>query len=112
MTDVTFTMAISALIFTIGTCGVLLRRNPLVQFMSIELMLNAVNLALISFAGAQKSLDNPATGHSLAQGEGQVFVLMVLTIAAAEAVVGLGIIVAMFRKRKRIDVDDIRSMQG
>ena len=100
MSDVTFTMVISALIFTIGTTGVLLRRNPLVQFMSIELMLNAVNLAFISFSG------------SLNNAEGQVFVLMVLTVAAAEAVIGLGIIVGLFRKRKRIDVDDIRAMEG
>ncbi len=100
MTNVTFTMLISALIFTVGACGVLLRRNPLVQFMSIELMLNAVNLALISFGGKEGTA------------EGQVFVLVVLTVAAAEAVIGLGIIVAMFRKRKRIDVDDIRSMEG
>ncbi len=100
MSDVTFTMLISALIFTVGAGGVLLRRNPLVQFMSIELMLNAVNLALISFSG------------SLGSAEGQVFVLVVLTVAAAEAVVGLGIIVSMFRKRKRMDVDDIRSMEG
>ncbi len=100
MSDVTFTVLISALIFSIGASGVLLRRNPLVQFMSIELMLNAVNLAFISFAGSQ--------GNA----EGQVFVLVVLTVAAAEAVIGLGIIVAMFRKRKRIDVDDIRSMNG
>ena len=100
MTEVTFTMLISALIFTIGAAGVLLRRNPLVQFMSIELMLNAVNLAFISFAG------------SLGTAEGQIFVLIVLTVAAAEAVVGLGIIVAMFRKRKRMDVDDISAMEG
>ncbi|HEX2912970.1 MAG TPA: NADH-quinone oxidoreductase subunit NuoK [Chloroflexia bacterium] len=100
MTDVTFTVLISALVFTVGACGVLLRRNPLVQFMSMELMLNAVNLAFISFAG------------SAGNGEGQVFVLVVLTVAAAEAVIGLGIIVAMFRKRKRIDVDDISSMEG
>ncbi len=100
MSDVTFTMVISALIFTIGASGVLLRRNPLVQFMSIELMLNAVNLAFVSFSG---SLNSP---------EGQVFVLMVLTVAAAEAVIGLGIIVGIFRKRQRIDVDEIRSMEG
>jgi NADH-quinone oxidoreductase subunit K len=100
MTQVTFTLLVSAVLFAIGTMGVLLRRNPLVQFMSIELMLNAVNLALISFSA------NTGTA------EGQIFVLMVLTVAAAEAVVGLGIIVAMFRKRNRIDVDDVHSMDG
>jgi NADH-quinone oxidoreductase subunit K len=100
MTSITFTLVVSALIFSIGAVGVLLRRNPLVQFMSIELMLNAVNLAFISFSG------------SLGTAEGQVFVLVVLTVAAAEAVVGLAIIVAMFRKRRRIDVDDIHAMEG
>ncbi len=100
MSGITITMVISALVFTIGACGVLLRRNPLVQFMSIELMLNAGNLAFISFGGM--------TGSA----EGQVFVLMVLTVAAAEAVVGLGIIVAMFRRRRRIDVDEVNSMEG
>jgi NADH-quinone oxidoreductase subunit K len=68
--------------------------------MSIELMLNAVNLAFISFGGMNGSA------------EGQVFVLMVLTVAAAEAVVGLGIIVMMFRRRRRIDVDDVNTMEG
>lgn len=100
MSSITVTMVISALVFTIGVCGVLLRRNPLVQFMSIELMLNAVNLAFISFGGMNGSA------------EGQVFVLMVLTVAAAEAVVGLGIIVMMFRRRRRIDVDDVNTMEG
>ncbi len=100
MSQVTFTLLISAVVFSTGATGVLLRRNPLVQFMSIELMLNAVNLALISFSG------------SMGTAEGQIFVLVVLTVAAAEAVVGLGIIVAMFRKRNRIDVDDIHSMEG
>jgi NADH-quinone oxidoreductase subunit K len=100
MSDVTFGLLISAVIFAVGTMGVLLRRNPLVQFMSIELMLNAVNLALISFSA------------SLGSEEGHVFVLMVLTVAAAEAVIGLGIIVGLFRKRNRIDVDDVHSMDG
>lgn len=100
MTNISFTLIISALVFVVGTAGVLLRRNPLVQFMSIELMLNSVNLAFISFSG------------SFGTEEGQVFVLLVLTVAAAEAVIGLGIIVAMFRRRDRVDVDDIHSMEG
>jgi len=100
MTNISFTLIISALVFVIGAAGVLLRRNPLVQFMSIELMLNSVNLAFISFAG------------NFGTAEGQVFVLLVLTVAAAEAVVGLGIIVGMFRRRDRVDVDDIHLMEG
>ena len=100
MSSITIAMVVSALVFTIGACGVLLRRNPLVQFMSIELMLNAVNLAFISFGGVSGTA------------EGQVFMLMVLTVAAAEAVVGLGIIVAMFRRRRRMDVDDVNVMEG
>jgi NADH-quinone oxidoreductase subunit K len=100
MTTISFTLLVSAVLFSIGCAGVLLRRNPLVQFMSIELMLNAVNLALISFSG------------QFGTAEGQVFVFIVLTVAAAEAVVGLGIIVALFRKRRRIDVDDVNSMEG
>lgn len=100
MTNISFTLLVSALVFVVGSAGVLLRRNPLVQFMSIELMLNSVNLAFISFSG------------SFGTAEGQVFVLLVLTVAAAEAVVGLGIIVAMFRRRNRVDVDDIHSMEG
>jgi NADH-quinone oxidoreductase subunit K len=100
MTDISFTLLISALVFVVGAAGVLLRRNPLVQFMSIELMLNSVNLAFISFSG------------SFGTAEGQVFVLLVLTVAAAEAVIGLGIIISLFRKRNRVDVDDVHLMEG
>jgi NADH-quinone oxidoreductase subunit K len=100
MTTISFALLVSAVIFSIGCAGVLLRRNPLVQFMSIELMLNAVNLALIAFSS------------QFGTAEGQIFVFIVLTVAAAEAVVGLGIIVALFRKRRRIDVDDVNSMEG
>ena len=100
MSDFEVTLLISAAIFVIGSVGVLLRRNPLVQFMSIELMLNAVNLAFLSFA---RSLNNA---------EGQIFVFLVMTVAAAEAVVGLGIIVSLFRRRNAIDVDDVNSMRG
>jgi NADH-quinone oxidoreductase subunit K len=98
--DPAFWMILSALLFTIGVIGVVLRRNPLVMFMSIELMLNGVNLAFLSFS----SLWN--------NGDGQIFTFLVMTVAAAEAVVGLGIIIALFRPRGRVDIDDIDELRG
>jgi len=80
-------LILSAVLFTTGTLGVLIRRNPIIMFMSIELMLNAANLAFITFARYQQSMD------------GHVFVFIVMTVAAAEVAVGLGIIVAIFRLR-------------
>src|SRR5215831_20225674 len=93
-------LIVSALLFTIGTVGVLVRRNPLVMFMSIELMLNAVNLSLMTFA------------HFLNSVDGWMFVFLVLTVAAAEVVVGLAIIVSIFRSRRSINVDDLSSLKG
>jgi NADH-quinone oxidoreductase subunit K len=88
-------VALSAVLFSIGVVGVLVRRNPLVIFMSIELMLNAANLAFVAFGRTHGSLD------------GQILVFFVLTVAAAEVAVGLAIIVAIFRVRHRVDVDDL-----
>ena len=88
------------LLFTIGALGVLVRRNPLVMFMSIELMLNAVNLSFMAFASFLNSV------------EGWIFVFLVLTVAAAEVVVGLAIIVSIFRSRTNIDVDELNSLKG
>ena len=93
-------LIVSALLFTIGAVGVLVRRNPLVMFMSIELMLNAVNLSFIAFA------------HFLDSVDGWMFVFLLLTVAAAEVVVGLAIIVAIFRSRHEIDVDELNSLKG
>jgi NADH-quinone oxidoreductase subunit K len=93
-------LIVSALLFTIGAIGVLVRRNPLVMFMSIEVMLNAVNLSFIAFA------------HFLNSVDGWMFVFLVLTVAASEVVVGLAIIVSIFRARQSIDVDDLRSLKG
>jgi NADH-quinone oxidoreductase subunit K len=93
-------LIVSALLFTIGAIGVLVRRNPLVMFMSIEVMLNAVNLSFIAFA------------HFLNSVDGWMFVFLVLTVAAAEVVVGLAIIVSIFRARQSIDVDDLHSLKG
>lgn len=93
-------LALSAVLFAAGTAGVLLRRSALIVFMSIELMLNAVNLALITFARLHGSVD------------GQVLVFFVLVVAAAEVVVGLAIIVDVFRSRETVDVDDADTLRG
>jgi NADH-quinone oxidoreductase subunit K len=88
-------VALSAVLFVIGVIGVIVRRNPLVIFMAIELMLNAANLAFVAFGQAHGAAD------------GQVIVFFVMTVAAAEVAVGLAIIVAIFRARYRINVDDL-----
>ncbi len=91
---------LSAILFSIGAIGVLIRRNPLIMFMSIELMLNAVNLAFVAFSRYLNNLD------------GQVVVFLVLTVAAAEVAVGLAIIVALFRSRATVNVDEVSSLKG
>jgi NADH-quinone oxidoreductase subunit K len=93
-------LVVSAFIFSIGMGGVLTRRNPLVILLCIELMLNAANLALIAFARAH--------GNQ----EGQIFALIVMVVAACEVAVGLGLIVAIHRRRLPIDVDELRELQG
>jgi len=100
MIPLTWSLALSAVLFTIGVVGVLVRRNALVIFMSIELMLNAANLAFVSFAQQSKSLD------------GQIFVFFVMTVAAAEVAVGLAIIVNVFRLRETVFVDEINLLKG
>ena len=92
-------MALSAAIFAIGVAGVLLRRNILVMFMSIELMLNAVNLAFVTLARRMGSMD------------GQVIVFFVMTVAAAEAAVGLAIIISIFRTRETVNADELNLMK-
>src|SRR2546425_3752828 len=99
MVDETWYVALSAVLFTLGVVGVVLRRNPLVIFMSIELMLNAGNLALVAF------------GHRFGNAEGQTLVFFVMAVAAAEVAVGLAIIVAIFRVRRRLSVDDLSMMR-
>ena len=89
----------SALLFTIGVIGVLTRRNAIIVFMCVELMLNAVNLTFIAFAQAYGSA-------------GQVFVFFVMTVAAAEAAVGLAIIIALFRHRQTVDLSNINLLKG
>jgi NADH-quinone oxidoreductase subunit K len=96
----TWYLVLAALIFSIGAVGLLVRRNVLVMFMCVELMLNAVNLTFVSFSTALDDLG------------GQTAVFFVLVVAAAEVVVGLGIIVAIMRRRQSADVDDISLMRG
>jgi NADH-quinone oxidoreductase subunit K len=98
--DVSWFVVLSAFIFCIGIAGVLTRRNPLVVLLCLELMLNAGNLALIAFARM----------HGGAAG--QVFALIVMVIAACEVVIGLGIIVALYRRRLPIDVDRLSELRG
>jgi len=93
-------LAISVLLFSMGALGVLIRRNPLIIFMSIELMLNAANLAFVAFA------------RSFGVLTGQIFVFFVMTVAAAEVAVGLALIVVIFRTKHSIDVDLMNSLKG
>jgi NADH-quinone oxidoreductase subunit K len=98
--DASWFLLLSAILFVLGAAGVLVRRNPLVILISIELMLNAANLALVTFARQLQNI------------EGQLFALMSMTVAAAEAVVGLAILVDIFRVRDVEDIDDLSEMKG
>ena len=98
--DVSWFLLLGAVLFTLGAVGVLVRRNPLIILISIELMLNAVNLTLVAFSRQLENL------------EGQLFALMTMTVAAAEAVVGLAILVDIFRTRDVEDVDDLSELKG
>ena len=100
MVGQTWYLVLGALLFTIGAAGLLIRRNPLVMFMCVELMLNAVNLTFVTFS---RALDDVG---------GQVSVFFVLVVAAAEVVVGLGIIVAILRRRPGATADDIVLLKG
>ena len=93
-------LALSAVLFTLGMVGVLVRRSALVVFMSIELMLNAANLALVTFARLHGSVD------------GQVVVFFILVVAAVEVVIGLAMIVDIFRSRETVDIDDVHLLRG
>jgi NADH-quinone oxidoreductase subunit K len=95
-----YLLGLSAFLFTLGSLGVLVRRNPLVVFMSIELMLNAVNLALVAY------------GRYLNSQEGQVFAFMVIVVAAAEVVVGLALLTQVFRLGRELDIDDLDEMSS
>ncbi len=98
--DITWYLVLSAFIFAIGAAGVISRRNPLVVLLCLELMLNAGNLALVAFARMH------------GDGGGQIFALIVMVIAACEVAVGLGIIVAVYRRRLPVDVDELSTLRG
>jgi NADH-quinone oxidoreductase subunit K len=98
--SISWYLAVSALVFCIGAAGVLVRRNPLVILLCLELMLNATNLALVAFSRANGDQ------------AGQVFAIIVMVVAACEVAVGLGLIVAIYRRRLPVDVDELRELQG
>jgi len=100
MVPINYYIILSAILFTIGVTGVLIRRNALIIFMSIELMLNAANLAIVAFSSAIQSFS------------GQIFVFFVIAVAAAEVAVGLALIVEIFKSKRSIDVDQISSLKG
>jgi NADH:ubiquinone oxidoreductase subunit K len=93
-------LVVSALVFCIGAGGILVRRSPVVILLCLELMLNAANLALVAFARAHGDMG------------GQIFAIIVMVVAACEVAVGLGLIVAIYRRRLPIDVDELRELQG
>ena len=98
--DVTWYLAVSAFLFSIGAIGVLLRRNPIIVLLSLEIMLNGGNLALIGFS------------RHHGQANGQIFALAVMAVAASEVVVGLGLVVAMSRRKLALDVDRMSQLRG
>jgi len=93
-------LVLSALLFAIGASGVLIRRNPVVILLSLELMLNAGNLALVAFSRMH------------GDGDGQIFAIVVMVVAACEVVIGLGLIVALYRRRVPLNVDELRGLRG
>jgi NADH-quinone oxidoreductase subunit K len=99
MTPISYFMGLSAILFAIGVAGVLVRRNLIVMFMSVELMLNAANLAFVALGRQGGSMD------------GQVIVFFTMTVAAAEAAVGLGILIAVFRNRQTVNADELNLLR-
>jgi NADH-quinone oxidoreductase subunit K len=93
-------VVLSSLLFAVGAAGILLRRSPVVVLLCLELMLNAGNLALVAFS------------RMVGNQDGQIFALVVMVVAACEVVVGLGLIVAIFRRRLPLDVDELRELRG
>ena len=100
MVPIDYYVLLSAILFAIGALGVLIRRNALIIFMSVELMLNSANLAMVAFSSVLQSFS------------GQIFVFFVIAVAAAEVAVGLALIVEIFKSKRSIDVDQMNSMKG
>jgi NADH-quinone oxidoreductase subunit K len=100
MVPVNYYLALSVILFALGALGVLVKRNPIIIFMSLELMFNAANLVFVTFASYYQTLN------------GQIFVFFVMTVAAAEVAVGLALMVAIFRSKKTIDVDQMNNLKG
>jgi NADH-quinone oxidoreductase subunit K len=100
MVPITYYIGLSAILFTLGALGILIRRNAIIIFMSVELMLNAANLAFTAFARYYQVMS------------GQIFVFFVMAVAAAEVAVGLALIVAIFQSKQSIDVDEISNLKG
>ena len=100
MVPVDYYIALSSILFVIGALGVLIRRNPLIIFMSIELMLNSANLAFVAFASVYETFS------------GQIFAFFVIAVAAAEVAVGLALIVEIFKSRRNINIDELNSLKG
>ncbi len=100
MVSVNYYLALAVILFTIGALGVLIRRNAIIVFMAIELMLNAANLAFVAYARYWQSMS------------GQIFVFFIMTVAAAEVAIGLALIVAIFHTKSSIDVDQISTLKG
>ena len=100
MVPISYYVLLSAMLFTIGVLGVLIRRNALIVFMSVELMLNSANLALVAFAQRWQSVN------------GQILAFFVITVAAAEVAVGLALLVTIFHSKKTTDIDEINTLRG
>jgi NADH-quinone oxidoreductase subunit K len=100
MVPIEYYLGLSAILFTLGALGVLIRRNAIIIFMAVELMLNSANLLFVAFARLYESMD------------GQIFVFFVMAVAAAEVAVGLALIVAIFHTKRSIDVDEIHLLKG
>jgi NADH-quinone oxidoreductase subunit K len=98
--NIAWYLPVSAIVFALGAAGVIARRNPLVVLLCLELMLNGGNLALLAFS------------RMWGNGDGQVFALIVMTVAACEVAIGLGMIVALYRRRIPVDVDELRELRG
>jgi len=98
--SITWYLLVSAIVFGIGATGIMIRRSPLVILLCLELMLNAANLAFVAFSRAHGNMD------------GQVMAVIVMVVAACEVAVGLGLIVAIYRRRLPVDVDELRELQG